>query len=550
MPKFIYNFVVNHIDAGTSFSARRYRFRTMYTAMSDKEYDDKSFSFVASRLVLAERVMLFGETQITHVVVFEHRPRKWYDSQTVTHTLLPAQALTDILRVSLGGARAGREVDALYGLQWKRHSKVGKRFQGYFPACVGPDDATNPTRRYKDNGCILLHPEGPVYSRCWPFYADQLAQMPQIQDRYSIDRFGRLRDFGEHTSGRRADFVSDMAAVRGRINNFPPLTRYIERIMTTAQDYMFRALQNYHYWMNNYDHRWGDGHLPDYAAGMGWAHALASVWYPLGKAFGYTIDEEADGWIAGSYTFREHQGTVLPTNVQWKMHGREIDNCLKELFKCQDRLNYFFGFKTRDPSIPDFYHNWRSHRWNDTEELKAAVYEDWDKITGLLFQTIDCFNVLDQILIVKEPRAVRGTRGPTPKAQLNKVRAQSTTYPSAVPFAAMLEVTPFPKEPYLKTPPPPPPPEPIPQDENIGWDSGPPDEDWTDDDEDWGAQMKEAVRTALGQLEFVRRWIGKIRKQMIYYKNIPFEKLAPEHDEVKNPLTGEDIPDEPFNNFQ
>ncbi len=67
---------------------------TRYTIESDKEYSDRSLNFITSHIVTAERVMLFSNVQITHVVVMELRDGFWFDQNTITRTQLPGNYFT------------------------------------------------------------------------------------------------------------------------------------------------------------------------------------------------------------------------------------------------------------------------------------------------------------------------------------------------------------------------------------------------------------------------------------------------------------------------
>jgi hypothetical protein len=542
---YYYNFVVYKKDVGVLGKYNEILHSTTYTVRSDHEYDDKSFSFVASRLVLAERVMLFNVTKITHVVVYEFHAGKLWDADTVTHTLLPKTSLYDGYNFELAGARAGRTVDGFHGLQWRRNSRVGAAYQGYFSACIGPDDAFNPTRGPLDRGAILLNMAGPLVTRCWPFFANQLAAMPQIQEEYSIDRFGKPKYFDRHTSGRRIEHVSDMARLRLRHLKYFPHNYYVDNIMLRAQKKMFAALREYFLRMNQFDHAWGDGHLPPSGAAYQEFHSLSSLWYPLMKIFGYKVDDALHGYLAAQWNEGNWYGGPIPSGVRWKSHGRQIDSCLRMLFHCHQWLRYYWGFG-KPTSYPFYlYRWWRSHEWNNSQELYQAVFDDWDNITAIYFKVCDCINVLSQILLITEPVPTRGAAGAFVYPKPSRQKKANTSYPSAVPFEAMLEVLPFAREPWLQTPPPAPPPEALPASEAIAWDNGATEVPWDDGNESEWYAMQEAVRVALAKLEFVRRWVGKIRRQMPWYRSVPIEKIPPAQDESLNPFVDEPKPLDP-----
>jgi hypothetical protein len=546
MVYYYYNFVVYKTSRFWIGYDMTYPHSTIYTVKSDHLYDDKSFSFVASRLVLAERVMLFDTTQLSHVVVYEYHAGKLWDANTVTHTLLPGSRLYSENAAPIRGARTGPQQDAFMGLKWVRHSQRGKGFYGFFAGCVGKDDVFLRKIGRREISGLIMNPQGPLQTRCWPFYANQLATMPQIQDEDKIDKFGYARRNEVQTSGRKIWVISDMARVRQRRAKRLPKTFYIENVMKQARVNMLNALQTYHKDMNKFDHAWGDGHLP-YADRFYWFfHDAAAVWYPLMRAFGYSVDTKSYGYLDSRYNMSWVGLSPAQTGVKWQRSGGQIDSCLNMLFQCQQQLSYLFGDRISQPGGPSFYGRWRSIPRAVNAELYQIVYDDWDNVTATFFKICDCINVLSQILLVEEAAPNRTEFGVGDPLKIPTTALQPTSYPAAVRFEAMLEVIPFEREPYLKTPPPAPPPENVPAAEDIAWDSGPASEQWDDNSEDWGQQMKVAVDTALGKLEFVRRWIGKIRRNMPWYRAYPIEKLAPKRDIAINPISEDQVPDRPF----
>jgi hypothetical protein len=537
MSDFIYNFVVFKMNAGPAGQYFPYRFFTSYTVKSATEYDEKSMSFVASRLVLAERVMLFGETRITHVVVYEHRDGKIYDSETETHTLLSPEAIFDGQFFNIGGARQVPSVDIFHGLQWKRNKRKGKCFEGYFGGCVGHDDAYNPSRTEKDTGGIKLRLDGPLGRRCWPFYAGQLAYLPQVQESISIDRFGEVKEFGEFTSGRLIGHVINNSRLRSRRQSVGPKTQWMETILRRGQTEMFTSLSEYHESMNRFDHRWGDHHYPENLAAAAAFHRLASIWYPLMRAFGYEIDEVKHSYLQMYWGMPSGIEEVEANTLRWRSHSKEIDSCLAMLFNCHQWIRYYWGAGSVSGVFGPNYYRWRGLTWNDGEARSNAIYEDWDNLTAVYFKAVDAFNVLQMILLLKEPNINRGVFGPISHDKLGIVAGSPITFPSSVPFTPMLEVYPFQREPFIKT-------EAsnvasvaIPEarpDEELPFDSGPSDEE---EDEDWQTRFDNATKTVLQKFEFIRRWIGKIRKTMPWYRAMPIEKLSPKlSEDPENPL--------------
>jgi hypothetical protein len=218
------------------------------------------------------------------------------------------------------------------------------------------------------------------------------------------------------------------------------------------------------------------------------------------------------------------------------------------LSACEQELKYFWGIG-KPTSYPFYtYRWWRSHEWANSAELYQAVYDDWDRVTQLYFTVVDCINVLSMILIIKESSVPRGVQGFNDYQRPRRTLQSTRSVPASVPFVPMVEVYPLPREPYFVTATPLPPADAPPPAETIAWDSGPPAETWDDTSDDWAAQMKEAVRVALAKLEFVRRWVGKIRKQMPWYKSIPIERIPPAQDPAQNPFGDVSPPNLPWQN--
>jgi hypothetical protein len=528
MAEFFYNFVVFKTDSGYFSPYWPWRHHTIYTVKSETEYTDKSFAFVASRLALAERVMLFSATAITHIVAYEHEPGKLYDAQTQTHTIVSRRLLYDGQLFGIGGARPGREIDAFYGLRWRRNRKEGKNIDGYLPACVGYDDVFNREAKGKNRGKLLLNMKGPLASRAFPFYANQLAAMPQIQDRFAIDRFGMLRDFGEITSGRLIGCATDNSRLRRRYYSPGAKTKWLETIMERAQRDMFTALRVYHGHMNDFNHLWGHHSYPPFSAGQENFRRLATLWYPLMKKFGYRDIPEQPQHIKDLWVMPVGVEVIPDGSLKWKSHGRQIDSCLRELYNCHQWLAYFFS--------DGGYYRWRRQVWPDDATRTALIYADWDNVTEIFFKVVDCYNVLNLILLVHDQPELRGVFGPKSRIKPPSVPMNATSYPASVPYEPFQEIYPFPREPFLTTPEPPAPIDPPPESEVIAWDSGPPEIPWDDGNDSWAYQIKEAVRTALAKLEGVRRLAGKARKLFPWYRKVPIEKIPPQNDEVLNPF--------------
>jgi hypothetical protein len=163
-----------------------------------------------------------------------------------------------------------------------------------------------------------------------------------------------------------------------------------------------------------------------------------------------------------------------------------------------------------------------------------------------MFKISDCINVLNSILVIDEPKWKPANNGRYYHPKFGALPTGAPTIPGGVSVVPFMEIYPMDRDPYwdIAYVPPQEPPEPdeVPAPENLNWVS-----QWgEDDDEDSASErLRQAVRTALAKLEFTRQWIGRIRKQIAYYRGLPIEKFAPEHDEVQNPF-GEPIKPKPL----
>jgi hypothetical protein len=544
MMKYLYNFVVFKRDLANYAQSAQPQYHTIYSAESEKEYDDRSFSFVASRIVLAERVMLFNTTVITHVVAYEITPRKWMDDETITHTLIPSVDLFGLSCEGVTGARGGYYYSQYFGLRWRVNVEMGKCIDAFFPGCVGRDDVFTKEDWQWWNPSIYLAPNGPLAQRCFRFYANQLAQMPQIKPDVSIDRFGAVKRYLKPTGGRMVSHITFNHKLQRRRHAALPHTKFIEGVLFTATQNMKEGLREYNQRMNQFDHLWGDDHLPPSGAGFGFFNVMSAVWYPLMKAFGYQFGEGDFSSIEEHYPLAEWLTGENPEVVKWAGHGLQIHKCLLILHQSQQWIEYFFGLKDWTGFEAGVYQHWKRGEYPQDMEIGNVVFKDWEQLTATFFRAVDALNVLNMIVMIKEVAPLRGAEGSQWFSRPAGPPYPLPTEPVAIPFTPFLEVYPLAALPYYETPRAEPfVPEEI-EEESIEWDSGTPEPVTEGEEDDWAAQFKEAIRTALAKLETVRRWIGKIRRQMPWYRAFPMERLAPNHDESKNPFTGEDIPDD------
>ncbi len=539
---YLYNFVVFHQDNPQYAQYNEGPFHTIYSVESDHAYDDRSFSFVASRILLAERVILFAQTLITHIVVYEITPQKWMDSTTTTHTLLPARDVFGLSVEGVPGARPYRMHDRFFGLRYRVNVEMGKAIDRYIPACVGAEDMF--TKQYTQwyNKAIFMNAQGALQRICFPFYANQLAKMPQVKPDLSIDRFGEVTRYEKATGGRMISHISNNLKHRRRRSQPLPKTRYFEWILLEATEQMREGLRTYHKSMNDSDHTWGDDHAPNPYQFQGFIHAAACAWLPIMRALGYNLGDADYSLEESAFTPPEWMTIPEPGTVLWKAHGRQIHDCLTVLFECQQWLKYFWGIGTTPPQYWNQSYTWRDSTIYDDPNYHTLVYNDWDNMTAVCFRACDCINVLNMILTIKETAPPIGAAGPIYYAGVLPYKSTSPTAPSAIPFELMLEIYPIPADPYYETPDPDPPVIDTYTEEVIEFDSGSAEIDWDSGNDSFAYQVSEMIRNLKARAEFIRRWIGKVREQMPWYKGLPMERLLPEQDETKNPLGPEDIP--------
>ncbi len=515
---------------------------TRYTIESDKEYSDRSLNFITSHIVTAERVMLFSNVQITHVVVMELRDGFWFDQNTITRTQLPGNYFTELTPSWVNGARPQGATDQFYCLNWTRNSQRGQRYQAFFRGCVGIDDAMELGELAKKQRALVTNMKGPLARECWRFYAQSLAFLPQVQDEISSDKFGRVWFNELQTSGRRFGFVTDLQRTRSKTRKLGPRTRYIKQLLQLGTDEMLLGLRDYSLGMNEFDHRWGDANYPHIYACNQLLTESASIWSELCLAFGWNLPVARYGTYADDLKIGPGYDAAALGVAKIKHHSREVNEVLLTLFNCHQWLLYL-------PKVPEDVETWQNQGlfWRglyptDIQQYADWIYNDWDFVTGLYFKIADCINVLNSILVIDEPKDPEKSTQILGKWIFYDEPAPIQSVPLSVPVTPFYEVYPVGRDPYFSTLPTENPPEadealaPV---EDIPWDSGPSFDE--SDDETYQNSMRESVKNALAQLEFVRRWIGKIRRRVPWYRLIQIEQLAPQQDEAQNPFTGEPI---------
>jgi hypothetical protein len=535
--KYYYQFSVWKNDYSPFNGSVERRYCTTYTVESDRIYDNRSLNYIASHVVVGERVMLFVYTYITHVVVSELRDGFWFDEDTITHTLLPSRMLTHEDYYSVSGARPGPWSDSWYGLMWKRNSKIGESYIGYFPACVGMDDCVSRVHYTNKKRSYYLSTKGPLAVDCWPFYSQMLAYFPQIQDRVTSDRFGQMWLNVQQTSGRKMSHVSDMQRNRSFEKKSGVKTRYVEKCLSFATVKHIFALARYYGAMDSFDHRWGDAKLPFELGALEQFIEVSSVWLPLMKSLGIDTTFTKRGRAVDYFNYGVAPDFSTVGYVRIKRNYRQVYNCLVALMNCHQWLCYLRGVDHTPNQFVGWFYWWRDTHHNNDQTLADAIYADWNLVTDCYFKIGDCINVLNSIVLVDEPKNVAAATNKVSHPKFDLIKRVPVTMPGSVPFTAIIEVYPVDRDPYLFTPPPiPVERDEIPVEEDIPWDSGTGGTGGEADDENYQQAMRNAVRTALAKLEFTRRWIGKIRKQFILYRNLAIEKFAPQNDESQNPL--------------
>jgi hypothetical protein len=214
------------------------------------------------------------------------------------------------------------------------------------------------------------------------------------------------------------------------------------------------------------------------------------------------------------------------------------------LFTCHQWLAYYLGVDFQP--FPNFGATvfFKEQNYESAAARAQAIYDEWDNITAILFEILDALNVLNEVLIIANPDVVLPYQVKASRAQTNLWNYPGRTLPSACNVVPFQEIYPLPKEPFLF--------ENAPQDVQ-------PDEApeasyniWVPDNEDTSGAyddgdinlfgyMRDGVNFTLDKLETLRRWIGKIRFQMPWYKGVPMEKLLPGRPTARDPFTGQPI---------
>jgi len=519
-----------------------WRYCTRYTIESAKEYENRSLNYIASYIVLAERVMMFTGTRITHVVVMELRNGKYFDAGTQTHTLLDLNHFTQLTPDYVTGARPSGHTDAFMGLNWRKNSQIGEQFQGYFPDCVGIDDVMNLPARSTEKRALVTNTKGPLRKHCWRFYAQTLAYLPQIQERVTSDRFGAMRLHTLQTSGRMFGFVSDRSDKRTRIARRGPKTLYVEGLLRLATDHMKQGLLDYNMGMQNFNHLWGDGQWPGGGTHNYQLRTAASVWAPLTEAFGYSPTTQRYGSRATDIDQGAGWDTATNGHIKVKYHFRQVHDCLMTLFNCHQWLLYLTHRPANAEQWQQDEYFWRGQYITSAQDWADWLYQDWNFLTELLFKVCDCINVLNSILMIDEPKTALAPGQQVNRPHFYEYEVASESAPPAVGVMPYINIYPIDPNPYLTTPstesPPEPDEMPAPE-EDIPFDSGPGYDD--PDDENYQSALQEAVRTALGKLEFMRKWVLRIARYAPSSRVFPIIDTGPINDQTINPFDGTPI---------
>jgi hypothetical protein len=229
-----------------------------------------------------------------------------------------------------------------------------------------------------------------------------------------------------------------------------------------------------------------------------------------------------------------------PGTVTVKAMGPQIHSCLMELFHCHQKLLRFYGLLPDQVRRSDGAPFWNGVL--ESNELVRAnrIYNDWDNFTATVFNIVDAINVLNRILLVDAPTVPGFAPGGVAHYRFRREKQGFGSVPKEVQIQPFYEVYPMDKDPYLTSD--------LPINEAT---VAIPEEEaaatvfpWLNfdpslrEEEEEDLDFTKAIKNALAKFEAVRRWIGKIRVQMPWYKAIPIEKLAPGQDEAQNPFTG------------
>ncbi len=536
----LYQFVVFHSGTEENRPQRVYVFQTSYHVKSEKVYEPNSLSFIASRIVTAERAMMTSGIIFTHVVVYEVHSTRRFDARTKTHTLLPLGEDFRLQGRNVGGLRIGSGTDLFFGLRYRRNKAQGKKIDLYLPGCVVSDDCISKPYKNLRTPAIVLQMDRPLASQSWRLFRNLLATMPQLQHEEMADRFGRIEKHENITSGLMLGFVTDNQRLRLHQAKRQQKEIFVERLLQLATRAMLRDLREYHKCMNEFSHSWGDGVIPHIAINNYRFIDCSSIWIQLCRIFGYNMGEFAtvpNDWYRGDpYIGAEPS----PGTVTVKAMGPQIHSCLMELFHCHQKLLRFYGLLPDQVRRSDGAPFWNGVL--ESNELVRAnrIYNDWDNFTATVFNIVDAINVLNRILLVDAPTVPGFAPGGVAHYRFRREKQGFGSVPKEVQIQPFYEVYPMDKDPYLTSD--------LPINEATV--AIPEEEEaatvfpWLNfdpslrEEEEEDLDFTKAIKNALAKFEAVRRWIGKIRVQMPWYKAIPIEKLAPGQDEAQNPFTG------------
>lgn len=537
----IYHFVVWHKVANVEFGPHCHHWPSSYFYHADNDLSASSLSWIASQIVLAERVIMFEQVEFTHVVVFEKVIGQVYDADTVTHTLLVLAEQQGQGWNGVRGFRVGQWLDEYFYLRWARNTIEGRAVEGAVAGCVGADDIVRRFAVGRRTWRIVVNSTSPLFRSLFRRYAQILASMPELKHEIEIDRLGYYSRNMETTSGMMFRAVSDHQRLRMQHRKRSKNAIWLYALLSFATNQMLDDLRLYYTGMNTFDHYWGDGHLPDFSANVKLFLQVAAIWQPLCEVFGYTIENDVYRTPIEWLEFDGMPSQPATGSLKLRVAHAQVHTCLIKLFHCHQWLCYWYNDLSGVTLDRQGYHHWKGGVTTGGVTKAEEMFNDWESWTATIFEVVDCINVLNSIVMDAEPRRSGKTAPNTSRPAIPVAPRPAVSYPSTVRATAFHEVFPMPAEPSFFTPEQPTniasiaipeAVEEIPEAE-FQW------VDTSDDDDEFG--MLEIIKATLRKLETIRRWIGKIRQQMPWYKGIPIEKIAPAQDDADNPFTGAPI---------
>jgi hypothetical protein len=487
----------------------------------------QQFTTYASLLVFAERVVSTNEVRFNRVVALNADSGKTYNSGTRTFTMLPDQSyLHDLTKVPAGLRPAGRYgINCAVNLARNRASGRAALYQ--LAGCLANSDLLTSRADAKNKEVLTLNMDGSFANECFHVYKYLLSKVPGHASEIEISKFGHLKEHAKIVGQLQIHTPVYNHARETSWRMASPQKIYISALLWQATWASDVSLMRYDAAMANFKHLWGDGNFPALESAFGWAQAAAYVWVLLARALGYTLPATRLGADPASGFYYPHTGPNPVTDVIITKNALEVESCIQTLYHAHQYIAKFFPYRK------EFYFQdiWKRTSvplwWTEQTPEQNAPYVYYEEYGNVFFKISDCLNVLNQILIVDNPRLRKRHGWWYGKREFSTDPPAATSPPAALEFVPYRVVTLRPKDPYLKTfrpatavaRPLPPPVETYRVDR-----LGPYPKEFPARNA-YQVEMDDAINTARERLDQCNTGIGKVRKWFPWYQFTPLELL-------------------------